>query len=139
MASEICSVENVRQRGALIEKFIEVAKVQRCWMNDSLYWKTSLNREILVMNCCTPPLERAKQHGEMPLPIFSPGIELLQIILFMYPSLQHCHEYKNFNTTISVVSGLSLAAVRRLKRSWEVCRCDPPSTVVFNQPKTSRG
>jgi len=57
VASEICSVENVRQRGALIEKFIEVAK--------------------------------------------------------------HCHEYKNFNTTISVVSGLSLAAVRRLKRSWE--------------------
>ena len=40
---------------------------------------------------------------------------------FSIPSgLQHCHEYKNFNTMMSVLSGLSLAAVRRLKRSWEV-------------------
>ena len=58
VASEICCVEDVRLRGILLEKFIEVAK--------------------------------------------------------------HCHEFKNYNTTISVMSGLSLVAVRRLKRSWEV-------------------
>ena len=38
VASEICTVENVRQRGALIEKFIEVAKVRRCRMSGSLYY-----------------------------------------------------------------------------------------------------
>lgn len=58
VASEICYVDDVRLRGILLEKFIEVAK--------------------------------------------------------------HCHEVKNYNTTISVLSGLSLAAVRRLKRTWEV-------------------
>ena len=30
MASEICCVEDVRLRGILLEKFIEVAKVSHC-------------------------------------------------------------------------------------------------------------
>lgn len=61
VASEICTVEDVKSRALLIEKFIDIAK--------------------------------------------------------------HCLEYKNFNTTVSVVTGLALSAVRRLKKTWEVSVC----------------
>jgi hypothetical protein len=75
VASEICCVEDVRIRGILLEKFIEVAK--------------------------------------------------------------HCHELKNYNTTISVLSGLSLAAVRRLKRSWELVNEKTRKWFSKLQPLTS--
>ena len=51
----------------------------------------------------------------------NPQLQCMSINVPLFPWLQQCHEHKNFNTTTSIVSGLSLAAVRRLKRSWEVC------------------
>lgn len=35
-------------------------------------------------------------------------------------SLQHCQELRNFNTTVSLVTGLSLSSIRRLGKTWKV-------------------
>lgn len=35
--------------------------------------------------------------------------------------LKRCVVYRNYNTAMAIVGGLSLAAISRLKRTWKVC------------------
>ena len=102
MASEICSGEDEKTRGALIEKFVEIAKVCDVCVCVCVW--------CVRCGCALcEPIE------------LNPQLQCMSINVPLFPWLQQCHEHKNFNTTTSIVSGLSLAAVRRLKRSWEVC------------------